>query len=55
MGREWEGLFDVCEDPGERHDLSSIRSADHGALRQRLFEVIDEDLDAYRSWRMGSP
>ncbi|MFO0676384.1 MAG: sulfatase-like hydrolase/transferase [Polyangiaceae bacterium] len=49
----YELLFDLCVDPHETRDLSESDPAAHGAMRRELDEVVDLDLDAFRSWRVG--
>jgi arylsulfatase A-like enzyme len=51
LDREWEALYDVCADPGETRDLGRARPDEAARLRSRFFEILDDDLDAYRSWR----
>jgi hypothetical protein len=48
-------LFDVCVDPGETHDLRRTEAARAERAEQLLAEIVDLDLDAFRSWRTGSP
>jgi len=47
----WEGRFDRCKDPAERHEVSGQGGL---ALRTLLGDVVDTELDAYRSWRIGA-
>ena len=54
LDMEWEGLFDLESDPGERTDLSANEPGVFAQLRALFFEILDDDLDAYRSWRLGS-
>ena len=46
-------LFDVRRDPGERHDLARLRTADARALRLAL-DAWERDVDAEASGRLGS-
>jgi hypothetical protein len=41
----------VGSERGETHDLVDARPADAGRLRAKFFEILDDDLDALRSWR----
>lgn len=50
LDNEWEALFDVCEDRGERVDLLETQPAEAERLRTLLNEIRDADIDAYRSW-----
>jgi arylsulfatase A-like enzyme len=46
-------LFDVRRDPGERHDLARLRTADARALKL-LLDAWERDVDAEASVRLGS-
>jgi len=50
LDHEWEALFDLCEDPLERVDLSSDQPGELARMHQLLGEIRDADVDAYRSW-----
>ncbi|MBK8997561.1 MAG: sulfatase-like hydrolase/transferase [Myxococcales bacterium] len=46
----WEARFDRCVDPAERHDT---RKRAGSTTRTLLGTVVDTELDAFRSWRVG--
>ncbi len=46
----WEARFDVCADPRERVDLAP---GPRDPTRALLGAVVDAELDAFRSWRVG--
>lgn len=46
LDAEWEALFDLCRDPGEREDISGERPEVVRALRSLLFESAD----VYPAW-----
>ncbi|MBX3231651.1 MAG: sulfatase-like hydrolase/transferase [Labilithrix sp.] len=46
-------LFDVCADPEERRDLARAEPARAERMQHLLAEIVDLDLDAIRSWRVG--
>lgn len=50
----WEALFDVCADPLERRDLTREEPAKAQELRTLFGDVLDQEIDAFRSWRIGS-
>lgn len=50
---QWEGLFNVREDPGERREVSSRHPEEFRRLRALFYEILDDDLDTYRTWRVG--
>jgi hypothetical protein len=49
----WQALFDVCNDPAETRDLSRIEPARAERMRHLLGEILDLDIDSFRSWRFG--
>ncbi len=46
LDAEWEALFDLCRDPGERYDRSAERSDVVRSMRKLLFESAD----VYPAW-----
>jgi arylsulfatase A-like enzyme len=52
LDREWEALFDRCDDPEQTQDLLSERAVVAQRLRELFLTALDLDLDAFRSWRM---
>ncbi len=55
LDREWEALFDLRADPGENRDLARTHPEVLRRLRRAAFSILDDDLDAFRSWRLGAP
>jgi len=53
LDQDWECLFDLQTDPQERLDRAAQHPRERDRLRQLYFEILDTDLDAYRSWRLG--
>ncbi len=47
----WEALYDLEADPGERVDLLAARPQEAAGIQKIFFEVLDDDLDSYRTWR----
>lgn len=45
LDQGWQAEFDLCADPHERR----ARPSDG----MRLGQVVDTEVDAYRSWRVG--
>jgi choline-sulfatase len=43
---EWQALFDLCRDPGERDD----RTADAGEVARSMRKLLFESEDAYPAW-----
>ena len=53
LDAEWEALFDLQADPGERREASGDHPEQAARMRALLGEILDQDLNAYRSFRMG--
>jgi arylsulfatase A-like enzyme len=47
-------LYDLTDDPGERHNLASEQPARAGAMRQRLATLVGFDLDVGPAGGPGS-
>jgi predicted secreted protein len=55
LDRGWEATFDLEADPAELRDLSTTHPEVRSRLRGLFFELLDDELDSFRSWRIGGP
>ncbi|MFO0676387.1 MAG: sulfatase-like hydrolase/transferase [Polyangiaceae bacterium] len=53
-GRGFKALFDLCADPSETRNVAETEPRRFAELQRRMDEIVDLDVDAVRSWRVGS-